>query len=124
MTALSVPTKQLNSGADIPVVGFGTFQVDPEITREVVLSALGQGYRSIDTAARYLNEAEVGEAIAEAAVPRDELFVSCHSYHRPALRMISENSTHASAATQSRAQNSWISPLRPLSSDNESKSMA
>ncbi|GAA2729241.1 aldo/keto reductase [Cellulomonas aerilata] len=76
MTDLPVPTVRLNSGADIPQVGFGTFQVEPEITREVVVDAIAAGYRSIDTAARYLNEAGVGRAIAETDVPRDELFVA------------------------------------------------
>jgi 2,5-diketo-D-gluconate reductase A len=76
VTNAHVPTLRLNSGADIPQVGFGTFQVDPEVTRDVVVDALATGYRSIDTAARYLNEAGVGRAIADTDVAREELFVA------------------------------------------------
>ncbi|WP_127125764.1 aldo/keto reductase [Georgenia sp. SYP-B2076] len=76
MTVLSAPTLQLSTGASIPQVGIGTFQVDPAITRDVVVDAIASGYRSIDTAARYLNEDGVGRAIAEAGVPRGELFVA------------------------------------------------
>jgi diketogulonate reductase-like aldo/keto reductase len=76
VTDVHVPTVRLNSGADLPVVGFGTFQVDPAVTRDVVAAALAAGYRSIDTAARYLNEGGVGEAIAAADVPREDLFVA------------------------------------------------
>ncbi len=71
-----VPTLRLNSGADIPVVGFGTFQVDPATTRVVVLDAFAAGYRRIDTAARYLNEAGVGRAIADSDIPREDVFVA------------------------------------------------
>ena len=76
MTVLAVPALQLNTGATVPQVGFGTFQVDPATTRDVVVNAIEGGYRSIDTAARYLNEAGVGQAIAEAGVARGELFVA------------------------------------------------
>ncbi|KAE8764426.1 aldo/keto reductase [Georgenia thermotolerans] len=73
---VQVPTIPLSSGAQIPQVGFGTFQVDPEITREVVADAIRSGYRSIDTAARYLNEAGVGHAVADSGLPREDLFVA------------------------------------------------
>jgi diketogulonate reductase-like aldo/keto reductase len=73
---VDVPTLRLNTGAQIPQVGFGTFQVDPEVTRDVVVNALAAGYRSIDTAARYLNEGGVGRAIADTDVPREDLFVA------------------------------------------------
>jgi 2,5-diketo-D-gluconate reductase A len=76
VTDVHVPTLRLNSGADIPQVGFGTFQVDPAVTRDVVVDAIAAGYRSIDTAARYLNEAGVGQAIADTDVAREELFVA------------------------------------------------
>jgi 2,5-diketo-D-gluconate reductase A len=76
VTEAHVPTLRLNSGAAIPQVGFGTFQVDPAITRDVVVDAIAAGYRSIDTAARYLNEAGVGQAIADTDLGRDELFIT------------------------------------------------
>jgi 2,5-diketo-D-gluconate reductase A len=74
MTA--VPSLTLNSGAEIPQLGFGVFQVDPKDTKRVVLDALEVGYRHIDTAAGYRNEEAVGEAIAESGIPRDELFIT------------------------------------------------
>lgn len=71
-----IPSITLNNGVDMPQVGLGVFQVPSEQTRTAVTSALEAGYRSIDTAAVYGNEAEVGEAIAQSGVPRDELFVT------------------------------------------------
>jgi 2,5-diketo-D-gluconate reductase A len=78
----SIPTVELNSGATIPQLGFGVFQVDPAATKGVVLDALEVGYRHIDTAAGYNNETAVGEAIAESGINRDELFIT--TKQRPA----------------------------------------
>ena len=78
----TIPTLELNSGARIPQLGFGVFQVDPASTKGVVLDALEVGYRHIDTAAGYANETAVGEAIAESGIPRDELFIT--TKQRPA----------------------------------------
>ena len=72
----AVPTVALNNGTEIPQLGFGVFQVEPERTQEVVESALGIGYRHIDTAAAYRNERGVGTAIAASGIPRDELYVT------------------------------------------------
>jgi 2,5-diketo-D-gluconate reductase A len=72
----TVPSIQLNSGASIPQLGFGVFQVEPGETKRVVLEALEVGYRHIDTAAGYENETAVGEAIAESGISRDELFIT------------------------------------------------
>lgn len=72
----AVPRLTLNTGATIPQLGLGVFQVPPEDTRGVVSAGLDAGYRSIDTAARYHNEAGVGEAIAESGLARDEVFVT------------------------------------------------
>ena len=74
--ASSVPTLTLNTGAPIPQLGFGVFQVPPDETVAPVLTAIEAGYRSIDTAAAYRNEEGVGQAIREAGVPREELFVT------------------------------------------------
>jgi len=72
----SFPTVTLNNGIEIPQLGFGVFQVpDPE-TAAAVTSALEAGYRSIDTAAIYGNEAGVGQALAASGIARDELFVT------------------------------------------------
>ena len=72
----NVPGIKLNSGATIPQLGFGVFQIDPQDTAATVRTALEIGYRHIDTAQMYGNEAEVGEAIAGSGVSRDELFVT------------------------------------------------
>ncbi|MFJ5222997.1 aldo/keto reductase [Streptomyces sp. NPDC088400] len=72
----SVPHVVLNNGVKIPQLGFGVFQVEDDRTTDAVLAALEAGYRSIDTAAVYGNEAGVGRAIAASGLPRDELFVT------------------------------------------------
>jgi 2,5-diketo-D-gluconate reductase A len=71
-----VPSLALNDGTSIPQLGFGVFRVDPDETPRVVADALEVGYRHIDTAAGYRNEAGVGKAIAESGIPRDEIFVT------------------------------------------------
>jgi 2,5-diketo-D-gluconate reductase A len=71
-----VPKLTFNNGAEIPQVGFGVFLVPDHETKAAVSSALEAGYRHIDTAQAYGNEAAVGEAISESGIPRDELFVT------------------------------------------------
>ncbi|CAN5299873.1 aldo/keto reductase [soil metagenome] len=66
----------LNNGTTIPQLGFGVFQVPPEDTQEVVLTALKAGYRHIDTAQMYGNEGGVGAAIRASGIPRDEIYVT------------------------------------------------
>jgi 2,5-diketo-D-gluconate reductase A len=73
---MSVPTISLNNGVEIPQLGFGVFQIDPDETKEATLAALEVGYRHIDTAQMYGNEKGVGEAIAESGLDRDEIFVT------------------------------------------------
>lgn len=69
-------TLKLNTGAQIPVVGLGTWQSSENQGYEAVVHALKSGYRHIDTAAIYKNEEEVGRAIRDSQVPRDEIFVT------------------------------------------------
>ncbi|MEJ2870040.1 aldo/keto reductase [Actinomycetospora sp. OC33-EN08] len=71
-----VPGITLNSGATIPQLGFGVFQIDPSETAETVQKALEIGYRHIDTAQMYGNEAEVGEGIRNSGIDRGDLFVT------------------------------------------------
>src|SRR3954452_613511 len=66
---------RLNNGVEIPAVGFGVFQTPPDETTAAVQTALAAGYRHIDTAAAYLNERGVGEAIRRSGLDRSELFV-------------------------------------------------
>ncbi len=72
----SIPNVALHDGVEIPQLGFGVFQVPPEDTQGVVEEALAVGYRHIDTAGAYRNEAGVGAAIAAAGLARDEVFVT------------------------------------------------
>jgi 2,5-diketo-D-gluconate reductase A len=73
---LPVPSLECNDGNHIPQLGFGVFQVSPEDTTDAVLHALRAGYRLIDTAAMYGNEAEVAEAIARSGLERSEVFIT------------------------------------------------
>lgn len=66
----------LNNGLEMPMVGFGVFQVSDEDTEKAVLEALKAGYRLLDTAAVYGNEAGVGRAIKASGIPREEIFVT------------------------------------------------
>jgi 2,5-diketo-D-gluconate reductase A len=72
----SVPTITLNNGVEIPQLGFGVFQIPPSDTVKATVSALEIGYRHIDTAQMYGNEREVGLAVRESGIPRDEVFVT------------------------------------------------
>ncbi len=69
------PTFTLNNGVEMPAVGLGVFQTPPEETRAAVQAALQTGYRHIDTAAAYGNEREVGQAIRDSGLARDEVFI-------------------------------------------------
>jgi 2,5-diketo-D-gluconate reductase A len=71
-----VPNLTLNNGVTIPQLGFGVFLVPPGETEASVTTALQTGYRHIDTARIYDNEGEVGAAIAQSGIARDELFVT------------------------------------------------
>ncbi|MBO0855852.1 MAG: aldo/keto reductase, partial [Nocardia sp.] len=72
----AVPTVILNDGHLIPRLGFGVFQVPPDQAFDTVSTALQAGYRSIDTAAAYQNEAGVGRAIAESGLAREDVYVT------------------------------------------------
>jgi diketogulonate reductase-like aldo/keto reductase len=71
-----VPSVTLNNGVTIPQLGLGTARVGDEEIRRIVRDALRIGYRMIDTAARYENEVGVGQGIADAGLPREEVFVT------------------------------------------------
>jgi 2,5-diketo-D-gluconate reductase A len=75
-TETATPHLELNDGCQIPQLGFGVFQVPPEDTAEAVTRALDVGYRLIDTAAMYGNEAGVGEAIRQSDLDRGDVFVT------------------------------------------------
>lgn len=67
---------KLNNGVEMPMMGYGTWQIAPEDCERLVPEALAAGYRSIDTAQAYFNEEGVGNAIRKSGIPRDKLFVT------------------------------------------------
>lgn len=71
-----IPTVTLNNGVQMPILGFGVFQIPAEQTQHVVEQALAAGYRHLDTAASYGNEQAVGAAITASGIAREELFVT------------------------------------------------
>jgi 2,5-diketo-D-gluconate reductase A len=75
-TVSTVPTLTLNDGNEIPQLGFGVFQIPPPDTAEAVRTAFQSGYRHIDTAEMYGNEAGVGDAIRDSDLSRDEVFIT------------------------------------------------
>ncbi|WP_420116946.1 aldo/keto reductase [Micromonospora sp.] len=84
--ANTVPDISLNDGNTIPQLGFGVYQIEPRDTAEAVGRALEIGYRHIDTAEMYGNEAEVGEAVRASGLDRGEVFVTSklnNGFHRP-----------------------------------------
>ena len=73
----AVPTAKLNNGVEMPILGFGVYQIpDYDECKRAVLDALETGYRLIDTAAAYFNEKAVGDAIKESGINRKELFIT------------------------------------------------
>lgn len=82
----SVPTRTLNDGNGIPILGFGVFQIHPDDTAEAVTRALEIGYRHIDTAEMYRNERGVGEAVRASGLDRSEVYITSkldNGSHRP-----------------------------------------
>lgn len=74
---MNIPTFKLNDGNEIPSFGFGVFQIPADgSTYRAVADALKLGYRHIDTAAAYFNEQEVGKAIKDSGIPRDQIWVT------------------------------------------------
>ncbi|MCD8003360.1 MAG: aldo/keto reductase [Clostridia bacterium] len=86
----------LSNGVKMPVLGYGVYQVSAEECERCVLDALSVGYRSIDTAQSYFNEAEVGSAIKKSGIPRGEIFLTTkvwieHYGYEPAKQSVLES---------------------------------
>ncbi|RLP88606.1 aldo/keto reductase [Micromonospora sp. BL4] len=84
--ANTIPDISLNDGTTIPQLGFGVFQIEPKDTVAAVAKALEVGYRHIDTAEMYGNEAEVGQAVRESGLDRGSVYVTSklnNAFHRP-----------------------------------------
>lgn len=71
---------KLNNGEKMPALNFGVYEIEPEETKDAVLKALEVGYRAIDNAQVYYNEKEVGQAIKETDVPREEIFLTSKNW--------------------------------------------
>ena len=71
-----VPNVTLSNGVEMPILGFGVYQIPPDDTERAVTEALSVGYRHIDTAAAYRNEKAVGRAVAASGIPRAEVFIT------------------------------------------------
>lgn len=76
MSEPQIPNIVLNSGRSIPQLGFGVFKIAPEEAPQLLADAFEAGYRHIDTASLYGNEAEVGRAVVESGLDRDEFFIT------------------------------------------------
>src|SRR5262245_33235203 len=76
MVGMTGTTVTLAGGAQMPLVGIGTWQLSGAAGYNAVRRALEVGYRHIDTATMYLNEAVVGRAVRDSGVPRDEIFIT------------------------------------------------
>jgi 2,5-diketo-D-gluconate reductase A len=76
VATVAIPTVELGEGVEMPVLGFGVFQIPADDTEQAVIAALETGYRSIDTARSYMNEEAVGRALTAGGIPRDELFIT------------------------------------------------
>lgn len=73
---MNIPKFKLNDGNEIPSMGFGVFQIPTDgSTYRAVTDALKLGYRHIDTATAYFNEQEVGQAIKDSGIPRDQIWL-------------------------------------------------
>ena len=87
---IRIPALALSLGGAIPILGFGTWQMEGDRCYDAVRVALEVGYRHIDTATMYDNEAEIGRAIADSGVSRDELFITTklHPQHAGRERQV------------------------------------
>lgn len=86
-------TVTLNNGVEMPILGFGVYQVEADQTQQAVEAALAAGYRQLDTAAAYGNEEAVGAAIKASGIAREELFVTTKLWIQDAPA--EENTTRA-----------------------------
>ena len=101
----NVPTVRLNDGREIPQLGFGVFQVPPAETEAAVTRALEVGYRHIDTAAAYRNEAGVARAIAAVGLDRSEVFITTKLFNDDHGR---EQAQRAFAASLERLETDYV----------------
>ena len=87
---------KLSNGLPMPLLGYGVYKVPPAQTKECVLQALQIGYRLLDTAQFYGNEAEVGQAIKESGIPRQDIFLTTKIWYSNAGYEKAQDSIQAS----------------------------
>ncbi|WZH51708.1 MAG: aldo/keto reductase [Nocardioides alkalitolerans] len=88
MASAQIPTVSLNNGTTIPQLGFGVYQVPPDETERAVLTAFEAGYRHIDTAQMYQNEAGVGRALRNSGLAREDVYITTklnNDSHEPSV---------------------------------------
>lgn len=88
MASAQIPTVSLNNGTTIPQLGFGVYQVPPDETERAVLTAFEAGYRHIDTAQMYQNEAGVGRALRSSGLAREDVYITTklnNDSHEPSV---------------------------------------
>ncbi|RJL35719.1 aldo/keto reductase [Bailinhaonella thermotolerans] len=120
---MTVTTVKLNNGVEIPRLGFGVFQVPEDETAAAVTAALQAGYRSVDTAAIYGNEAGVGRALAASGLPREELFITTKLWntdqgHDAALRAFDASLARLGLDYVDLYLIHWPAPARDLYTDS------
>jgi diketogulonate reductase-like aldo/keto reductase len=71
---------ELNNHEKMPIQSFGTYEIEPDKTKEIVIRALDAGYRSIDTAQVYYNEKEIGDAVKESEIDREDIFLTSKNW--------------------------------------------
>src|SRR5687768_11096094 len=96
MTTNAIPTVTLNNGVEMPILGFGVFQIPAEDTEQAVTDALAAGYRHIDTAAAYGNEEAVGRAVAASGIAREDIFVTTKVWAQDAGEEATRNAVDTS----------------------------
>ncbi|MEJ7702510.1 MAG: aldo/keto reductase [Geodermatophilaceae bacterium] len=112
MTPHDVPDLALSVGR-IPLLGLGTWQLRGSTAREAVVAALGVGYRHIDTATMYRNESEIGSAVADSAVPRDDVFLDHEDPGRALLRRPTHSGGQPPRRWGSDAVDLWLAHWPP-----------
>ncbi|TFB80720.1 aldo/keto reductase [Terrimesophilobacter mesophilus] len=71
-----IPTRTLNDGRELPAIGFGTYKLNGDEGVDAMVGAIGAGYRLLDTALNYENEAELGEAVRRSGIPREDILIT------------------------------------------------
>ena len=108
---------KLSNGVEMPVLGYGVFQVPPQEAERCVSDALSEGYRLIDTAQAYFNEEGVGEAVAKSGIKREDIFLVTKVCINPVCKVMTLN-TRQNVLDELFGNTSFI-PVGNVQGDNE-----